>query len=175
MTDGGNRSALGVMEWLSVLARFILGLVFVLLGYLKAGDPVSFLKVLREYALFPEGTPLILNVVAATLPWIEIFCGLLLLLGVAIRGSSLLLFLLLLSFTVAIVWRAMGVQDAEGIAFCDVAFDCGCGSGVERVCRKVPENLGLLLCAVLVFLKVPTRWSLYPTLFGNRGNKQDGA
>src|SRR4051812_26473337 len=60
-------------------ARLILGAVFVYLGLTKALDPVGFLKLLRQFDLLPGH--LMLNLVAAVLPWCEVLCGLLLLLG----------------------------------------------------------------------------------------------
>ena len=81
-------------------------------------------------------------------PWFEIFCGLLLVAGVAVRGTALLLAAMLAVFTVVVVHRALGVQAAQAIPFCAVKFDCGCGGGPEFICAKLPENIGMFLAAV---------------------------
>lgn len=135
-----------LVEIVTLLARFGLGATFVWMGLEKALDPVTFLKLLRQYDL--TQTPLLLNSIAATLPWFEIFCGLLLLIGIAVRGTALTLLLLLTPFTALVLRRALGLHSALQIPFCAVKFDCGCGEGAEFICRKLMENLLLMLLAV---------------------------
>jgi hypothetical protein len=76
----------------------------------------------------------------AVLPWFEIFCGLLLLAGVAVRGTAVMLILMLVPFTFLVFRRALAVQSALDIPFCMVKFDCGCGTGEVFICRKLLEN-----------------------------------
>jgi uncharacterized membrane protein YphA (DoxX/SURF4 family) len=131
-----------IAEWAAVLARWLLGAFFIYLGLNKALHPVDFLKLVREYELVQSS--LLLNAVAIILPWFEIFCGLLLLGGVAVRGAALMLALMLVPFTVVVVRRALVIQAARHIPFCAVKFDCGCGTGEVFICRKVLENLVFL-------------------------------
>jgi uncharacterized membrane protein YphA (DoxX/SURF4 family) len=136
------------VDWAAVGARWLLGALFVYTGLEKGLDPVSFLKLVRQYDLVQ--TPFWLNSIAATLPWFEVFCGLLLLAGVAVRGTALTLVGVLIPFT-AVVWhRALVLQaaDTHGIPFCAVKFDCGCGAGEEYICHKLLENAGLILLAL---------------------------
>ncbi|MFT7462260.1 MAG: putative membrane protein YphA (DoxX/SURF4 family) [Pseudohongiellaceae bacterium] len=130
-----------------VLVRWVLGATFLSMGAAKVSDPVTFLKLLREYDLVASDQSLILNGLAIILPWLEIWLGLLMVLGVAVRGSALTLLVMLLVFTGAIVLRAQSIMGVEGIPLCSVAFDCGCGSGVVNVCNKLAENTGLILLA----------------------------
>ena len=59
--------------------------------------------------------------------------------------------ILLAAFTVVVMHRAVVLHDALSISFCAVKFDCGCGAGEVLICRKLVENLGLLiLCGWLV-------------------------
>ena len=78
-----DRSAIEVA---ATLARWFLGAVFLYMGLNKALDPVGFLKLLNEYHLVNQ--PFLLNSLAAVLPWFEVFCGLLLLAGVGVRGAE---------------------------------------------------------------------------------------
>jgi len=133
-----NRAA----DIFAVLARWLLGAAFLYLGLNKALHPVEFLKLMRQYDL-GQGA-LLLTTVAALLPWFEIFCGLLLLAGVAVRGTALLLILMLVPFTALVLRRALAIQSALAIPFCAVKFDCGCGTGEVFICRKLLENLFLL-------------------------------
>ncbi|MFG0316829.1 MAG: MauE/DoxX family redox-associated membrane protein [Planctomycetota bacterium JB042] len=155
------------MNALSLLARLALGATFVWLGLAKLGALPEFLKAIREYHLVDHGRAM--TFVAATLPWVEVFGGALLLLGVAVRGLSLVFLAVLAAVTFAIAQRGLDVAAADGIAFCAVAFDCGCGTGVENVCRKLSENGALMVCALLVlFSRGGLRFGLRPRLLGGR-------
>jgi uncharacterized membrane protein YphA (DoxX/SURF4 family) len=127
----------------AVLARWLVGAAFLYMGLNKALDPVDFLKLLRQYDLTQSS--LLLNSMAAALPWFEVFCGLLLLAGIAVRGTALTLMAMLVPFTWVVLHRALLLQAAQNIPFCAVKFDCGCGTGEEFVCRKLLENFLLIL------------------------------
>ena len=142
------------------VARVVLGGAFLWLGILKLRDPVGFLKALREYDMFPASQPWLMNLTAAALPGAEVLCGALLLLGIAVRGSALLLLVLLLVFTVAIAAHAAELADAQAIALCAVEFDCGCGSGVQNACKKLAENAGLMVLAAVALGSGSQRWCL---------------
>ena len=151
-----------------LLARLVLGGVFIWLGSNKLAEPITFLKLIREYGLVPESLPWLLNTMAVALPWLEIWCGVLLLAGVAVRGTGYGMLLLLMVFSGAILLRALDIQAAEQIAFCAIKFDCGCGTGEEYVCSKLPQNLGLMALTGLVVWSRAQRFCLRPTLFGRR-------
>ena len=146
----------------TVLARWLLGAVFVYLGLTKALHPVEFLKLLREYDLTHDAW--LLNALAAALPWFEIFCGLLLLAGVAVRGTALTLALMLVSFTLLVWYRALLLQADQNLPFCAIGFDCGCGAGKEFICRKLSENLVLLALTVWLLRGRGRQFSLRFTL-----------
>lgn len=140
------------------LARILLGAFIIAMGVAKVLDPVAFLKLLREYELLASPQPL--NSVAALLPWFEIFCGILLVSGILARAAAAITAAMFLAFTIAILHRALAIHATADIPFCQIRFDCGCGSGIVLVCAKVPENLALLAIATwLVFSRhAPHRW-----------------
>jgi len=127
----------------AVLARWLLGAVFIYMGLSKALHPVDFLKLLRQYDLTQSS--LLLNSMAAALPWFEVFCGMLLLAGIAVRGTALALIAMIVPFTLLVFHRALLLQSVLAIPFCAVKFDCGCGGGADFICRKVLENFLLIL------------------------------
>jgi uncharacterized membrane protein YphA (DoxX/SURF4 family) len=127
----------------AVAARWLMGGLFIYMGMSKALHPVDFLKLVRQYDMVQS--PLLLNAVAAALPWFEVFCGLLLLAGIAVRGSALMLITMLVPFTFIVFRRALAMQAALAIPFCAVKFDCGCGAGEVFICPKLLENFALLL------------------------------
>jgi uncharacterized membrane protein YphA (DoxX/SURF4 family) len=138
-----GRSKIKKIDFATIGARWLLGALFVYTGLEKVWDPVAFLKLVRQYDLVH--TPFLLNSIAATLPWFEVCCGGLLLLGVAVRGTALTLIGVLVPFT-AVVWhRALILGAAKAIPFCAVKFDCGCGTGEVFICTKLMENFCLIL------------------------------
>lgn len=142
----------------AVLARWFLGGIFIYMGLVKALDPVTFLKLLREYEMV--GNSVLLNSIASALPWFEIFSGVLLLTGVAVRGSTLVLLGMLIPFTVIVIKRAMAIASTDGIFFCAVKFNCGCGGGDVLICQKLIENTGLMLLALLPLVGYGQKWAL---------------
>ena len=129
---------------MAVLARWWLGCVFIYMGLNKAlPHPEYFLKLVRQYDMVTN--PFLLNSIGAALPWFEVFCGLLLLAGVAVRGSALNLAAMLVPFTLIVLKRALAIAATSGIPFCTVKFDCGCGAGEVLICHKLVENTVLLL------------------------------
>src|SRR5215468_9942110 len=134
-----------VTDYGGLMARWLLGGLFVYMGLTKALDPAQFLKLVHQYQMV--SSPLLLNSIASALPWFEVFCGLLLLAGVAVRGSALILLLMLISFSLIVLHRALANREASAIAFCAIRFDCGCGAGEVNICRKLLENSLLILLA----------------------------
>ncbi len=123
-------------------ARILLGGWFIYLGMMKAMDPVAFLKTLNEYEIIQNY--LALNFIAAVLPWFEILCGILLIAGIGVRGISLNLLILLTAFTSLVFLRALSLQSELRVGFCDIHFDCGCGTGRVWICGKLLENSALI-------------------------------
>ena len=153
--------------WLDVLgvgARWILGCVFIYMGLTKVAHPEQFLKLIRQYDAISQ--PFVLNSIGALLPWFEIWCGVFLLAGIAVRGAALNVVLMLIPFTVLILKRALAVASAQSLAFCAVKFDCGCGNGEVVICHKLVENCGLILLALFVVAGFGRRLCVRHSLFG---------
>src|SRR5437667_11862034 len=98
-------SRLSVRELVALAARWILAGVFVYMGLSKALHPVDFLKLLRQYEVIESH--ILLDFIAAVLPWFEVLCGLLLLSGIAVRGTACLALVMLVAFTLAVLNRAL--------------------------------------------------------------------
>lgn len=145
-------------EMALLLARLILGGLFLYMGISKSLDPVNFLKLVRQYEMVDSSW--LLNLIAATLPWFEAFCGLLLLAGVAVRGSALVAVLMLVPFTGLVLRRALAIQATTAIPFCSIRFDCGCGAGEVYICHKLIENISLILLSVLLLRWPGRQWCL---------------
>ncbi len=140
------------------VVRLVAGGMFIYLGLLKIDDQVTFLKLIREYEIVE--TPWVLNAIAAWVPWLEIWLGALLVLGVGLRGTALLMLAMLVVFTFAVWQRGTALAAVEGGVLCDMEFDCGCGTGVVNVCSKLIENSALMLALVVASLSTTRRWCL---------------
>ncbi|NWJ39514.1 MAG: DoxX family membrane protein [Geothrix sp.] len=100
----------------TLAARLILGLVFIAAALPKLADPPAFAKAIWGYALFPGWS---LSPLALVLPWLEMFCGLALCLGIWTRAAALWLGALLLSFCLALGFNLARRHPV----------DCGCFGG----------------------------------------------
>ncbi len=155
-TPSSSRFQKQVVPMLGVLARWALGALFVYMGLQKALDPVDFLRLIRQYDLVD--TPLLLNLIAATLPWFEVFCGALLIGGIAVRGTAAVCLLMQIPFTILVLQRALAIHAETSLPFCAIRFDCGCGAGEVAICFKLLENgLLILLSGLLVVWRNPRR------------------
>lgn len=144
----------------SALLRILLGGYFTYAGVNKVRDPSVFLKAVHLYDMLPESPAVYLNTTAVLLPWLEIVCGAALVLGLFRRGAGTIIALMLCVFSPAILLRALEVMREESIAFTEVAFDCGCGTGAETIWIKLLQNLGLFLVALCVVTSRSSRFSL---------------
>lgn len=133
------------------VARLALGVCFVYLGLNKAANPTDFLKAVHQYGWVDRS--LYLTWIAALLPWLEVFCGVLLLAGFWVRGAAFAVFGMLVFFSGIILQRALGIHETTGLAFCEIRFDCGCGNGEVLVCRKLLENSVLVLLSGMLSIR----------------------
>jgi uncharacterized membrane protein YphA (DoxX/SURF4 family) len=143
---------------LPVVIRMFLGAYFLYAGINKAIDPVDFLRAVRTYGALPETPPYFLNATAIVLPWLEIVCGVGLVLGLLRRGAGTTIALMLCVFTPAILIRALAMMSEQGLSFFAVEFDCGCGTGHEIIWIKLLKNLGLLALALWTVLSTSRAW-----------------
>lgn len=122
------------------LPRSLLGGLFIYAGVVKIADPVSFAGNVAAYKLLPYFGNYLM---ASTLPFIELACGVLLVLGVRIRASATLVTLLTLVFMAALVSTI-----ARGL---DI--DCGCfrhGAGKTSAWQALGRDALLLVVALHV-------------------------
>ena len=166
MTDDPATWQNKIGEAAAVLARWALGAFFLYMGLKKAMHPEEFLKLSRQYEMVHN--PVLLNAIAAGLPWFEAVCGALLLLGIAVRGTALTLVAVLVPFTWLVWRRALALQVIRAIPFCAVKFDCGCGAGEVFICHKLTENFILILVSCCLLSGIGRRWCARHALFSSK-------
>ncbi|MEW6672926.1 MAG: MauE/DoxX family redox-associated membrane protein [Thermodesulfobacteriota bacterium] len=137
--------------WFELIARWVLGAVFIYASFHKIIEPAQFAKVIYGYYLFPPAT---INLIAIILPFVELFCGLELLLGIYPRSAALVLNLLLMAFIAALSINLLRGQE----------FDCGCFSFSEKGYTYSARTLLIrdiiFFCAGLpvIFFPVHRKW-----------------
>ena len=128
-------------RWLVLGCRLALGAVFVYASWDKIQHPAAFAKQVYNYQMLPVMAS---NLFAIALPWMELFAGVALIIGVFKGESSLLLSTLLIIFITAIA-----VNLYRG-----VNLDCGCfstsGEGRSIGVLTVAEDVGLLAFGLVV-------------------------
>lgn len=121
--------------------RVLLGLAFVVGSLEKIVDPDAFGFSISNYRIFPA---FIIPVPATILPWMELLCGLSILFGVLLRGSSLMVATMLVVFTLAVLSAMLRGLDIT----------CGCFTNDPAAAAigwgKVAENTGLLCTSLLL-------------------------
>lgn len=145
-TNGAVKSILN-NTYTILIARLVLGALFIVASFDKIADPLAFAASITNYKLTSSFVAL---ASATVLPWIELICGVLLLLGFLRNGAGLVLMCLMAVFTVAVISAL-----ARGL---DIS--CGCFTQDPTAARigwwKVGENIGLLLLsAIVTFSKNP--------------------
>ena len=131
---------------LVLFLRIFLGVIFIYASIDKIIDPIKFSDLIDNYHI----TPVKLNNLAAlVIPWIELVVGIFLVLGIYIRGSSVIVIVLLLWF-IFILSQAL----ARGINV-----NCGCFNLAEQVndvnlradmIKRIIEDIVFILMAFLV-------------------------
>jgi len=127
------------VKWLNLILRLALGGVFIAAGALKIIEPAAFATSIGNYRLIPHEWN---NLLAITLPWIEVAAGLLLVAGIWKRANALLITGMLVVFLFAI---------GQAVAR-NLNIDCGCFGTVEG--RKV----GLFAIAQDVAMLAAALW-----------------
>ena len=131
--------------------RIVLGVLFIAVSIEKITDPTAFATSIGGYRIVSAGPALLIGTV---LPWIELLCGLGLLLGLFLRGSALLALVMLILFTVVVLsalWRGIDIS-------------CGCFTQdptAERIgWWKVGENAVLIVMSFLVLRRPSLQFTL---------------
>jgi len=97
----------------SVVFRWAVGLIFIYASADKLLHPSAFAVAVYNYRILPGS---FINLVAITLPWLELVCGILLIIGLFPRAAALILSVLLVVF-----FSALAAAIYRGI---DIS--CGC-------------------------------------------------
>lgn len=149
-------------RWMELLTRFVVGTIFVSASIEKAADPAAFAVLIDHYKVF---SPSLSMFVASTLPWVELVCGVAILLGLAVRGGALVLGSLTVGFTVLVVSGVLRGLDIS----------CGCYTLDPEVGKigwqKVAENTGIVVLSLFLVYSTAVRVTLDQLVAGATGKE----
>ena len=114
--------------WLTIRVQLALGAIFIIAALPKIADPPSFAHMIYNYRILPGG---LINISSLVMPWVELLCGIALVLGVWRRPALAIVTILLVMFLAAISFN-LGRGNA---------IDCGCFN-VSLANRTVEQRLG---------------------------------
>ncbi|MEW6068127.1 MAG: MauE/DoxX family redox-associated membrane protein [Nitrospirota bacterium] len=132
------------------LLRIFLGLMFVYASIHKINNPVDFSQIIAKYEILPFWA---INITAIILPWLELWIGILLIMGIFVRSCAIIQCGLLVVFILSI-----GFNIVRGLDFY-----CGCFpednifSGTNYL--HITLNIFWLLMAILLFMLERRRFS----------------
>jgi uncharacterized membrane protein YphA (DoxX/SURF4 family) len=133
--------------WIEIILRIALGAVFIYASLDKIANPSGFATAIGYYRMLPY---VLIPPMAAVLPWLELACGLALILNRWIAGASLLIVLMNAIFIIAITAALMRGLDIT----------CGCFStsaaGSRIGLARLVEDTIFLLAAGYLYIKQPS-------------------
>jgi putative oxidoreductase len=130
------------------IVDFIVAVIFIYAGALKALDPVQFASDIDNFKILPWSVSIAL---AFYLPWLEIFCGLGLVFRFFYRGALSILTALILVFTLAMI--------AAKVRGLDIT--CGCFGHASQhwsFPSHVATNLAILAALLALSFKAQSAY-----------------
>src|SRR5438477_10312603 len=94
MTMANLRAAI-TSRWLTIRVQIALGVFFVAAALPKIADPPSFAHMVYNYRIVPGA---LINLMALTMPWIELLSGLALIIGIWKGTARTIIAALLITF-----------------------------------------------------------------------------
>ena len=138
--------------WLTIRVQIALGVFFVAAALPKIVDPPSFAHMIYNYKLIPWA---LVKPMALVMPWIELLCGLALILGIWKGTARTIIAALLLTFIIAISINLLRGN----------AIDCGCfdvtAAGKTRDERLADMQLVILRDVGMLLMCVQLWWASY--------------
>lgn len=150
------------MGYIVLIARVVVGGLFVYAAVTKIPDPAGFAESIRNYGILPVELS---NLAGIILPWIEVLAGFGLIVGVWTRASALITTCLLFVFALAVTYAYWIGLDIS----------CGCfGPGPDSSGRidllTVFREWGLTILSLLILLYDKGRFTLEAYFKDSTGN-----
>ena len=146
LPDSGGGGMNGFARYMPAAVRIALGAIFIYAALLKIADPVAFAGSVAAYRIVPYFASYL---TAAVLPFLELLCGVLLVLGYRVKAGALIIAAMNLVFIAALASAIVRGLD----------IDCGCfRQGGDKTSPWVAMARDVVFLAMaLIALKLETR------------------
>ena len=134
-----------VLNWLEIVSRLGLGVLFMWSSWSKINDPGAFADAVMRYEMLPE---CLVGIFALTLPMVELLAGLMLICTKWLREAALIVTALLAMFLTALTYAIAN----------DLEIDCGCfgfdaGGGKKELTLAIIRDIILLAPACFLIFR----------------------
>lgn len=137
--------------YLTLLFRLVVGITFIWASVYKIIEPGDFAKSIWFYHLVPGN---IINLSAIILPWLELLCGVCIILGIFYRGSIVWINVMMVVFIIALTSAVIRGLD----------IDCGCFKAAKSsggsTLNSLLLDLGLIILTIQLWLSRSKKWML---------------
>ncbi len=132
-------------KYFLLILRLVIGGVFLYATLDKLFNQEAFARAIYNYKFLPG---IFINVFAIIIPYLELVCAVLLIMGIFKRGSSFIIIILLIIFIIA-----LSQAYAKGL---DIS--CGCFSletvgQKDDILQRIIEDILLLIASIIIFIK----------------------
>lgn len=138
-------------DYITMLSRLIVGVIFIYASAYKIIDPGSFAKSIWYYHMVPGN---FINLIALILPWMELITGVCLIAGVFYKGAVVIVNCVTIIFIIA-----LSTAISRGI---DI--DCGCfkagQASDDAAWGALIFDLVLIVFTIQLALSNSTKWRL---------------
>ncbi len=138
-------------DYLTLLFRLVVGITFIWASVYKIIEPGDFAKSIWFYHLVPGN---IINLSAIILPWLELLCGVCIILGIFYRGSIVWINVMMVVFIIALTSAVIRGLD----------IDCGCFKAAKSsggsTLNSLLLDLGLIILTIQLWLSRSKKWML---------------
>lgn len=140
--------------WLSVVARLVVGIIWIVAGALKLSDTDASVRAVQAYQILPDST---VTAVGRGLPALEVIVGVLLVAGLGLRIVGAISALMQVAFIIGLsaAWAR------------NIPLDCGCfgGGGLDAKASTahpwdITRDIGLFLLSAFIAIWPRSRVSL---------------
>ena len=136
---------------LTLFFRIAIGVIFMVASFYKIIDPITFAKSIWYYHLVPGN---IINLMVLILPWVELLCGIAIIIGYQYRGAVMLVNVMMVIFIVAL----------SSAIFRGISIDCGCFKAAQATNNSAVVALLwdvlFIIMSLQLFLSRSKKWVL---------------